>query len=103
MVLSRLGVALDLLGAEKAIQYEIHPTIAVLLDAITGVGGGCIRDVLMNRSPGVLHTDIYAAVMIISQRRLSVSPTVASFLGGVACFALRLVAVRRDWQLPQLG
>ena len=97
-------------GAEKAIQFKIHPTIAVLLGAITGVGGGCIRDMLMNRSPGVLHTDIYAVaaifgatVMIISQRRFSVSPAVASFVGGLACFALRLVAVWRNWQLPQLG
>lgn len=96
-------------GAEKALQFEIHPTIAVLLGAVTGVGGGCIRDVLMNRSPGVLHTDIYAVaalfgatIMILAQRRFAVPPSLASFLGGVACFVLRLVAVWRNWQLPQL-
>ena len=111
VVLDALGLSLcAVAGAEKALAYGIHPSIAVLLGAITGVGGGCIRDLLMNRSPGVLHTDIYAVaaifgatVMVLAQRRLPISPSVASFLGGAACFTLRLVAVWKHWQLPQLG
>lgn len=96
-------------GAEKAMTNGIHPAVAVLLGAVTGVGGGVIRDLLMNRSPGVLHTDIYAVaalfgatVMVIAQRRLGVPPSLASFLGGIACFGLRLVAVWQNWQLPRL-
>lgn len=96
-------------GAEKAMTNGIHPAVAVLLGAVTGVGGGVIRDLLMNRSPGVLHTDIYAVaalfgatVMVTAQRRLGVPPSLASFLGGIACFGLRLVAVWQNWQLPQL-
>lgn len=97
-------------GAEKAMAFGIHPVVAVLLGAVTGVGGGVIRDLLMNRSPGVLHADIYAvaalfgaAVMVVAQRRLAVSPSAASLLGGIACFVLRLVAVWQNWQLPQLN
>lgn len=97
-------------GAEKAMAYGIHPVVAVLLGSVTGVGGGVIRDLLMNRSPGVLHTDIYAVaalfgatVMVIAQRRLAVGPSAASILGGVACFTLRLLAVWNNWQLPQLS
>lgn len=111
VVLDALGLALcAIAGAEKALAFGIHPTIAVLMGAITGVGGGCVRDMLMSRSPAVLHRDIYAvaaifgaAVMIAGQRRLGLRPSWASFAGGMACFLLRLVAVWRDWQLPQLG
>lgn len=95
-------------GAEKAMAFGIHPAVAVLLGGITGVGGGVIRDLLINRSPAVLHTDVYAVaalfgatVMVFSQRRLAVAPSLASFLGGVSCFALRLIAVWLDWQLPK--
>jgi len=41
--------------------------------------------------------------MVLAQRRLPIAPSVASFLGGAACFTLRLVAVWKHWQLPQLG
>lgn len=110
VALDALGLSLcAVAGAEKALSFRIHPSIAVLLGGVTGVGGGCIRDLLMNRSPGVLHTDIYAVaalfgatVMVVAQRRLSFSPSVASFAGGAACFTLRLVAVSQNWQLPQL-
>lgn len=96
-------------GAEKAMSFGIHPAVSVLLGAVTGVGGGVIRDLLINRSPAVLHTDIYAvaalfgaAVMVTAQRRLAVAPPLASLLGGLACFTLRLVAVWQNWQLPRL-
>ena len=36
-------------GAGKALAYEIHPLIAVLMGGITGVGGGTIRDVLLRQ------------------------------------------------------
>jgi uncharacterized membrane protein YeiH len=111
LVLDALGLSLfAIAGAEKALAYRVHPSVAVLLAAVTGVGGGCIRDILMNRSPGVLHTDIYAVaalfgatVMVIAQRRLSLSPSLAGFLGGAACFTLRMLAVWQHWQLPQLS
>src|ERR1700735_4080306 len=51
-------------GTEKALLYKMHPFIAVLLGAITAVGGGTVRDVLLAQVPNVLRSDIYATVAI---------------------------------------
>jgi len=94
-------------GTRKALTFEINPFIAVLLGTITGVGGGTIRDIFLAKVPAVLNTDIYAtaalfgsAVMVLA-RKIGLPPTVSAVLGGVACFALRMVAVRQHWNLPK--
>ncbi len=39
-------------GAMKALDFGIHPLLATLMGTMTGVGGGTVRDVLLNRCPG---------------------------------------------------
>lgn len=96
-------------GAVKALEFRVHPFIATLMGAVTGCGGGVVRDVLLARIPVVLVTDIYAsaallgAVFVVSCRRLGCPPVIAAVLGGVACFALRMAAVRFGWQLPKIA
>lgn len=64
------------------------------------------QDVLVREIPHVLRADLYAvaalagAVVVVIGNRLDVAPTVAAVLGAVICFCLRLVAIRRGWQLP---
>jgi len=95
-------------GAEKALAFGINPLLAVMMGAITGVGGGTIRDLLLARSPWVLHSDVYAtaamvgAVVVVIGRRVRVRPGHAALAGAVACFALRVVAVWQHWNLPKL-
>jgi uncharacterized membrane protein YeiH len=94
-------------GVEKATLFGIGPFVAALMGTITGVGGGVIRDILMARVPAVLQVDIYAsaafvgAVVVLVLRRAGLPSTAAAFAGGVACFALRMVAVSRGWHLPK--
>jgi uncharacterized membrane protein YeiH len=38
--------------------------------------------------------------VVVIGHQLAVAPTVAAVLGAVICFGLRLVAIRRRWQLP---
>jgi uncharacterized membrane protein YeiH len=38
-------------GTEKALDRDIHPSVAVLLGAITAVGGGVVRDACWRRCP----------------------------------------------------
>lgn len=107
--LDAAGLALAAMaGAEKALAWKIHPFVAILLGGITGVGGGTLRDILMARSPSVLHSDIYAvaamtgAAAMIAAQRAGLRPSRSTALGFVVCFVLRAAAVWRSWNLPQL-
>jgi uncharacterized membrane protein YeiH len=109
ITLDAAGLALfAMAGAAKALEFGIHPMIAVLMGVLTGVGGGTIRDVLMTRVPGILNTDIYAsaalagAVVMVIGLALKVPRTIAMTVGGVCCFVLRMVAVARHWNLPKV-
>jgi uncharacterized membrane protein YeiH len=93
-------------GATKALEFDMHPLHATLLGGISGVGGGTIRDLLLNRVPSVLHSDVYATAALFGSAiaiillKLKVRPKIASPAGIVACFALRMVAVTHHWNLP---
>jgi uncharacterized membrane protein YeiH len=96
-------------GAGKALDFHIHPMLAVLMGGITGVGGGTIRDILLNRIPTVLHSDIYAtaallgATVMVAGLKLKMRPVLATSLGAAACFALRMLAVWHHWNLPKVA
>jgi uncharacterized membrane protein YeiH len=95
-------------GAMKALEFGIHPLLATLMGAITGVGGGTVRDLLLNRVPGVLQTDIYAvaaiagAVVMLVALKARLPRSITMIAGGVFCFTLRMVALARHWNLPKV-
>ncbi|SFW57573.1 trimeric intracellular cation channel family protein [Luteibacter sp. UNCMF366Tsu5.1] len=96
-------------GAEKAWDYGITPINAILMGAVTGCGGGVIRDLLLTRTPLILMADIYAtaallgAAVVIGCRKLQWPPAVATALGCLVCFAVRMAAVAFGWQLPRVA
>jgi uncharacterized membrane protein YeiH len=109
MLLDAAGLSLfAIAGTEKALLYKIHPFLAILLGAVTGVGGGTVRDIFLARVPSVLHTDIYAtaalagATVMIACRKLRLPSTLSCVFGGVVCFLLRVVSVWRHWNLPKV-
>jgi uncharacterized membrane protein YeiH len=110
IVLDAAGLALfAIAGTEKALLYEMHPFVAVLLGAITGVGGGTVCDIFLARVPIVLRADVYAtaamagSVVMVVGRRLGLTPTLAAVFGGVVCFTLRMVSVWLHWNLPKVA
>ena len=93
-------------GATKALAFHLSPVAAILLGMLTGIGGGMTRDVLVQETPSVLRSELYAvaalagaAVVVIGDRLglPSVGPAIA---GAALCFGLRIVAIRRRWNLP---
>ncbi len=106
--LDAVGLALfAVAGARKALTTGVPALVAVLMGAITGAGGGTIRDLFLGRVPNLLHTDVYAtaalagATVLVVCERAGMRPSRAAWLGGVACFALRAVAVSEGWTLPR--
>ncbi len=93
-------------GTDKALAFHAGPVAAILFGTLTGIGGGMVRDVLVREIPTVLRTDIYAlaaligATVIVGGCALHVPLFVASSLGAVLCFGVRLGAMRYGWGLP---
>src|ERR1700710_579535 len=56
-VLDAAGLSLfAVTGASKALAQGLGPAQAVLLGALTGVGGGTLRDVMIGQVPSVLRS-----------------------------------------------
>ena len=107
--LDAAGLALfAVAGAQKALDYEINPFLAVLMGGITGVGGGTVRDVLLSQIPAVLRADVYAvaalagAAVLVAGLKLGGPRALMAILGAVVCFGLRIVAVWQHWNLPRI-
>jgi uncharacterized membrane protein YeiH len=95
-------------GVGKALEYGITPLLAIMMGAVTGAGGGTVRDVLLAQVPGVLHSDVYAAaalagaVVVVIGLKLKIKRGVAMSGGAAACFVLRMVAAWQHWNLPKV-
>ena len=93
-------------GAQKALDFHLGPITAILLGVLTGIGGGMVRDVLSAEAPAVLRGDVYAvaamagAAVVVGGRVLHFHPIAATLIGAALCFTLRILAIRRGWQLP---
>ena len=95
-------------GAEKALDYKVHPLMAVVMGGITGVGGGTVRDLLLAEVPSVLRKDVYASaalaggVVMVLLLKAKVPRAAAMLAGGCSCFLLRMIGVAQHWNLPRL-
>ena len=93
-------------GAQKALVHGLEPVMAALLGMLTGIGGGMVRDVLLAEIPTVLRADIYAtaalagAAVVVVGHLLALPSVPVVVAGASLCFGLRMVAIRRGWQLP---
>lgn len=82
-------------GATKSLQYGLGAAPAVILGAVTGVGGGTIRDVLVRRVPTVLTSGLYAipalvgAAISVTTVQTGVYGVPAALGGALACFLIR--------------
>ncbi len=93
-------------GATKALDFGLGPVQAVLLGAITGIGGGMLRDVLLREVPTVLRHELYAipallgaSVLVVAQESGSASP-VFPILGVTVCVGVRLAGLRYGVNVP---
>jgi uncharacterized membrane protein YeiH len=106
-VLDAAGLSLfAVTGAGKALDLGLGPAQAVILGAITGVGGGTLRDVLIRQIPSVLSSGLYAipallgATITVVAIRLGVDGLPAALVAASACFVLRMIGVRFDLSAP---
>ena len=93
-------------GALKGLQFGVGFGQAVILGAITAVGGGTLRDVLIREVPSVLTSGLYAipallgAFMVVAADRFGAAGLPAAIVAASACFVVRMVGVRFDINAP---
>ena len=93
-------------GTQKALAFGVNPFVSALLGMLTGIGGGVLRDLLVNEIPVVLRADLYAlaalsgAAIVVGGHILHWPPTATTAAGAIVCFGMRLVAIRGGWSLP---
>jgi uncharacterized membrane protein YeiH len=107
-VLDAAGLSLfAVTGASKALDFGLGAGQAVILGAITAVGGGTVRDVLVRRVPAVLQSGLYAipaiigAAITVATIRTEVFGPVTAVAAAAVCFLVRMVGVRYDLNAPR--
>jgi uncharacterized membrane protein YeiH len=102
-------VSFAITGSLIAIQNDFNFLGVLILAFLTAVGGGTIRDILINRVPSILVSEFYATVAIIIGLIVyalhllelkSLGSLIIVFIVGVA---LRLLAYYKNWHLPTLS
>jgi uncharacterized membrane protein YeiH len=81
----------------------------MILSFLTAVGGGVLRDTMINQVPSVLISDFYGSIAIIVSILLLVLAQMdmvntwgVAAVAGFAIF-LRLLAYTKQWHLPKLN
>ena len=107
MIADGLGLGLfAALGAAKGLEYGLGPLGVVLMGALTAVGGGVVRDVLVGERPAVLYKGFYATAALVGSATLlgldaagAAVPTQLLLAASVTS-ALRFWALVRNARLP---
>lgn len=106
-LLDALGLALFVTtGTTAALAAGAPAVTAGLIGVITGVGGGVLRDVLLNEVPTVLRREIYAlaaaggAAVVVVGDRLGLPATPVALGAALLVAAVRVLALWRHWNAP---
>ena len=101
-------VAFSIMGALIAIREEVNILGTIVITLLTAVGGGSIRDILMNKIPFFMSKDFYAIIAIFIALFLyflhlftpiDIFIILATF---IAFLLLRLLAYYKKWFVPFL-
>ena len=108
-IFDTIGLALfNVVGLEKALTFGHPYWVAITMGAVTGAGGGIIRDVLMNDVPLIFRSEIYAIACVaggltyVACLELGLSVEISALLSSFIVILIRCLAVKFHWQLPVL-
>ena len=103
-----LGV-FTVMGIRTAIEasFENNIFLLIFVGAVTGIGGGMLRDVMAGMTPFVFVKHVYAIASILGAvcyiiLRLYIRDTISLFLGAAVVLIIRLLAAHFRWNLPRI-
>jgi uncharacterized membrane protein YeiH len=94
-------------GAATALAHRLGVVDAVILGAVTGIGGGMVRDILVREIPTVLRGGLYAIPALVGAGVVVVAyhagdrTIVFPIVGAVVCFLMRMAGLRYGLGLPR--
>ena len=101
-------ISFSITGSIIALESSLNLTGILALSFITAVGGGIIRDVIINEVPFVLKTGFYGTITLLIGfiiylldhfTMMNVMTLSILFIAGVV---LRLVAYYKKWAIPMI-
>lgn len=92
-------------GAAKALSVGVAWLPAIFLGVVTAVGGGMLRDILVNQVPSVFNGPLYASVSVVASAEMVLLMSFGQYAAGMGLAILTggvlgLLARWRQWTLP---
>ncbi len=105
-----LGLAaftVDGVNAGINLQSGHNIFLFVFMGSVTGVGGGLIRDIMANRTPGIFVKHIYALASVIgalitSAAYIIFDEATSLIIGFIAVILIRYIAAHYKLNLPRI-
>jgi len=108
LLLDALGlVVFTVIGCQVALEMQLPITIVLISGMITGCAGGVLRDVLCNDIPLLLRKELYASVSVVTgvlfigTQAAGVNSHLSMVVSMSAGLAMRMLALRYNWQMPR--
>jgi uncharacterized membrane protein YeiH len=109
-IVDALGLgAYSCVGAQMSLQLGLGIPSAIFIGVVNGIGGGLLRDVLVNRIwmlpgqllgiPAVIGTVLFVALV---ENPMHVDPTWSAWIAIAVTFVARLLAIRYNWRTRAL-
>lgn len=102
-----LGI-FTVIGTRLSMEAGVPWFTAIMLGIITGTGGGMLRDILSGEVPYVLQKEIYALAALAGSAAYvgwllipELPPSIGILVTASITTGIRLIAVYRNWHLPQ--
>lgn len=93
-----------------AIEYELPLLGVVFAGVITGIGGGIMRDILVNEIPLIFRSEIYAVPSIIGSvlfyifhNELGLNIAINTYLCVILVVLIRIISVKLKLNLPKVS
>lgn len=108
LTLDAIGlVVFTVIGCNLAAAMQQPLLIVVVAGMITGCAGGVLRDMLCGQVPLLFQKELYASVSLLTGvlylgfGRTPLAHGVVMGLAMVVGFALRMLAIRYEWNMPR--
>lgn len=108
LLLDALGlVVFTVIGCTVAASMSLPFAIVLVSGMITGTCGGVLRDLLCGQPPLLFRKELYASVALLTGllymggQKLGFHHDLVMVVAMTAGFALRVLAIRYDWNMPR--